>query len=539
MLRAKMFSLPVLLSVFLSSAWVESTQAAENVLRFGFHVSDIGRLDPHRAAGSQDRAVADMVFTGLLRYVPGNAPKIEADLAECIPKPEISAGKQIWTFKLREGVMFHPGPGTTAYELTAEDVVYSFQKAADSARSAYAGEYIGMAFEKVDDYTVRITLAQPLSTILFLPKLCDYGGGFIVSKKAIEKMGYEAFKAHPVGTGPFMFESHTPGKQVRLKANKVYFRGRPFLEGVEIHFFPDFKDRANGLKQGELDVIVGPGRSSERKLIEKFKQERDLVSEVFGVGEVGTIHLNTSVQPLNDVRVRRAIGHVLDRTAFFGVVSKRLVAPVYSPVPAQFLPGGLKKDEVVGYGLDYDTNIEKAQQLMAEAGYANGFSFEVVTSEKRIYCMSYEVMRDQLARIGIDCKIKVVPHGKMHKLIRQGVNPMVIYYAWRPNADVYLTQFFHSDSIVRTGAKPVTNFSHYDKIDKLIEAARLEIHPQHQISLWQQAQLRILHDAVAYPLFSARQCYTRSSNVDYGHKLISAMALYPQITEKTRFINAP
>lgn len=92
---------------------------------------------------------------------------------------------------------------------------------------------------------------------------------------------------------------------------------------------------------------------------------------------------------------------------------------------------------------------------------------------------------------------------------------------------------------MRTGAKPVTNFSHYDKIDKLIEAARHEIHPQHQINLWQQAQIRILHDAVAYPLFSARQLFTRSSNVDYGHKLISTMALYPQITEKTRFINAP
>ena len=538
-MKAKMFSFAVLLSVFLSSACVEPTQAAENVLRFGSHVSDIGRLDPHRAAGSQDRAVADMIFNGLLRYKPGNTPKIEADLAVSIPKPEISAGKQIWTFKLRKGVMFHPGPGTSTYELTAEDVVYSFQKAADPARSSYAGGYSGMIVEKVDDYTVRISQGKPLSAILFLPKLSDYGGGFIVSKKAIETMGYEAFKAHPVGTGPFMFENHTPGKQVRLKANKAYFRGRPFLEGVEIHFIPDFKDRANGLRRGELDLIVGPGRSSERTLIEKFKQERDLVSDVHGVGEVGTIHLNTTVQPFNDVRVRRAIGYVLNRTAFFGVVSKRLVAPVYSPVPAQFLPGGLKKEEVVSYGLDYDTNIEKARKLLAEAGYANGFSFEVVTSEKRIYRMSYEVLREQLARIGIDCKIKVVPHGKMHKLIRQAVNPMVIYYAWRPNADVYLTQFYHSDSIVRTGAKPVTNFSHYDKIDKLIEAARLEIHPQRQINLWQQAQIRILHDAVAYPLFSARQCYTRSAKVDYGHKLISAMALYPQITEKTRFINAP
>jgi peptide/nickel transport system substrate-binding protein len=111
---------------------------------------------------------------------------------------------------------------------------------------------------------------------------------------------------------------------------------------------------------------------------------------------------------------------------------------------------------------------------------------------------------------------------------------MVIYVAWRPNADAYLSQFFHSDAIIVTGAKPDTNFFQYSKIDRLIEAARLEIDPDRQIQLWGQAQIRILDDMAAYPIMYTKQCYARRSWVEYGHPLISTMALYPQFTEKTR-----
>jgi len=158
-----------------------------------------------------------------------------------------------------------------------------------------------------------------------------------------------------------------------------------------------------------------------------------------------------------------------------------------------------------------------------------------VSSKARIYIVNYEVLRAQLARIGIRCNIKVVSHAEMHKLIRRGGYPLVLYGAWRPNADAYLTRFFHSDSIVVTGARPDTNFSHYDKVDRLIEAARLEIDPQKQINLWKQAQIRILSDVAAYPLFQAKQFYARRDCVEYGHPVKASMALYPQITEKTRF----
>jgi peptide/nickel transport system substrate-binding protein len=146
-------------------------------------------------------------------------------------------------------------------------------------------------------------------------------------------------------------------------------------------------------------------------------------------------------------------------------------------------------------------------------------------------------MQSQLARIGIDLSIRIVDHAAMHDLIRQDQNPIVIYIAWRPNPDVYLTRFFHSDSIVVTGEKPDTNFSHFDRIDKLIDAARLEVNAQKQIELWKHAQIKILDEMAAYPLLIHNIVFARGSNVDYGHELVSSMALYPQITEKTKIEN--
>jgi peptide/nickel transport system substrate-binding protein len=205
-------------------------------------------------------------------------------------------------------------------------------------------------------------------------------------------------------------------------------------------------------------------------------------------------------------------------------------------VPARFLPGGLTREELAPKGLDYPTDREKAKKLLAQAGFPNGFPLEMNTSEMTSYRVLYESMQAQLAKVGIHVNVRMVDHSTMHSLIRKDANPLVIYIAWRPNADVYLTQFFHSDSIVVTGKKPNTNFAHYDKIDDLIERARVETDAAKQVALWKQAQLRILEDMVAYPIQYQNQVYARSAAVDYGHDLVSVLALYPGITEKTRLL---
>jgi peptide/nickel transport system substrate-binding protein len=361
----------------------------------------------------------------------------------------------------------------------------------------------------------------------------NYSGGFIVSKKAIESKGYEYFRSHPVGTGPFMFSLARPKEGIFLKAFDKYFKGSPKLKGVEILLLPEIKDRETGLKEGRLDIITGSGDSG---WIERVKQISNILLDVHGPGEVMTIHLNTKKKPFDNLLVRKAIFHAIDRNEFIKSTSRILSEKVFSPVPAKFVPGGISEEEIRNLKLDYEPDISKARTFLLQAGYPEGFSISVISSEKRIFRANYEILRDQLKKIKIDCNIEVVPHSEMHKRIRNGDSPLVIYGAFRPNADSFLTRFFHSDSIIVTGKTPDTNFSGYDKIDGLIQAAREEILPEKQIRLWMQAQIRILNDAVAFPLFLTNQCFVRKDDVEYGHPLNSCMALYPQITEKSRFI---
>jgi peptide/nickel transport system substrate-binding protein len=128
----------------------------------------------------------------------------------------------------------------------------------------------------------------------------------------------------------------------------------------------------------------------------------------------------------------------------------------------------------------------------------------------------------------------VVDHPTYHATIRKDANALVVYIAFRPTADIYLRSFYHSASIVVTGKSPDTNFAHYSAIDGLIDRARVETNPAAQIALWKEAQVKILEDMAAYPIYYQNQVYARTTAVDYGHPLRSVLALYPGIDETTR-----
>ena len=521
---------PVVISGEPSSVPLISQNRRSNELHIGINATDIETLDPHLAASFQDRMVADMVFNGLLRYVPGNAPHFEPDLAEDIPEPFIVDGRQIWTFKLKKGVYFHAGPNSPAYEFSADDVVYSLRKAADPKRSAYAGEYAGMSFEKVDDYTCSIVLETPLSPNLFFPKVANYAGGFIVSARALLALGDTVFSTNPIGTGPFSFTSHTPKKQVLLAAHLDYFRGPPHLSQVQIRFLPDAAERYAAFAKKELDLI-------RAETEQRGPLPADTLIDIFGVPEVALIHFNINVKPLNDLRVRRAIAYALDRDKFLASFPPATVGNVYAPIPQKFLPGGLSPQEVKSLGLDYPTDLVKSRALLAAAGYPEGFSLKLIATKLSHVRKNYEMLQSQLGRVGIRISLEVYDHSQMHRLIRQDLSPIVIYEAWRPNTDAFLSRFFHSDSIVLSGQNPDTNFSHYRNIDDLILLARQEMNPLRQEKLWEYAQIKLLEDMIVYPLHYRNKVYIRQGYVDYGHPLNASMALYPQITEKTRLLN--
>lgn len=497
------------------------------ILRIAFDAADLKTLDPHYAAATMDRAVVDMLFNGLVRYRPGDITVFEPDLAESW---EVSTDGLTWTFHLRRGVQVHPFPGAPeGYELTSEDVVFSLHKAADKDRSAYAGEYVGMGFEAVDPYTVRIFLDKALSPSLFLPKVADYAGGFIVPKGPYEALG-PRFATNPVGTGPFQFAEYVPTQKVRLVRNDRYFRGAPLLAGVEVWYVPDVTARLSALVTGEVHMIEGV---REQAWVEAVKRMSGVVVDVFGPGETEVLHLNMSKDPVSDLRVRQAIAYALSREEVITAIGPDVAEPLCAAVPP-YLAGGLACAEVAEKGLLYETNLELARNLLAAAGYPNGFEISAYITERASYRKPFENVQAQLARVGIRLNITVVDHSSFHTLIRQDVNPLVHYEAWRPSADAFLTRFYHSASIVVTGAKPDTNFSHVTAVDGLIEAARYELDPARQAELWKEAQVKLLEELASYPLYVLKFVFARSEKVDYGYELKSSLALYPQVTELTR-----
>jgi peptide/nickel transport system substrate-binding protein len=507
---------------------------AGGILRVGQAAADLGTLDPDYASGTQDRALIDMVFNGLLRYRPGDATTFEPDLATDLPTPSTSSdGHQVWTFSLRHGVMCHPSTAAASYELTSADVVYSLSKAANKDTSAYASDYAGMSFSSPDAYTVQITVDKPLSAALFYPRVANYSGGYILCMQAAEALGPNGLKTSPVGTGPFMFKEYIAGEKVDLVANDAYFRGRPQLDGIEYRYIADVSSRELGLRSGQLDVIYGQQDST---WIDQMATVPNTTVDVFGVGEVSTIFFNQTKPPFDNLKVRQAVASALNRDEFMGLYGKKVAERVFSPVPDAFMAGGLSEDQAKQQSLDYAYDPSRAQQLLTEAGFPHGFEFSVVTSEMPAYRVIYESMQAQLARVGINMHISVVDHATMHDQIRKDVNPLVVYNAFRPTADAYLTQFFHSDAIVVTGKSPNTNFAHFKDADELIDTARNETDSARQASLWLQAQTLALSEMVAYPIQYTNQVYARSNRVDYGHQLKSVIQLYPGIDEQTALL---
>jgi len=312
----------------------EDKLAAKQVVNIAYNTGDAQSLDPHRAASTADRSTLDMIFNGLVRYPLGNQIGIEPDLAESW---KVSDDKKTWTFTLKKGVFFHPFPGSPeGYELTSDDVVFSLKRASNADTSSYAGEYRGMEFKAVDPLTVAITLEKPISETLFFAKVANYAGGFVVSKKAIESQGNDWFKTHPVGTGPFKFDSYEPQQKTTLSRNDKYFRGKPILDQVVVRYIPSVSSREMGLRTGELDIIEGLNEDKWAAQVATFP---NVNVKAYGPCEVQTLFFNITQKPFDDVRVRKAFSYAVNRQEVVEFMGKNMAVPLYAAAEAPPLSG--------------------------------------------------------------------------------------------------------------------------------------------------------------------------------------------------------
>jgi peptide/nickel transport system substrate-binding protein len=498
------------------------------VLRLGTNAADIQSLDPHLASGTQDRTIVDMIFSALVRYKPGTVSELEPDIAAEMPTAvDNDDGTQTWTVKLRDDVMVHASEtaGTEAYALTSADVVFSLEKAANPDSSSYSANYPGWSLEAIDDQTVEITLESPLSETLFLPNIANYSGGFIIPQQPFEALGADGFVSNPVGTGPFAFESYTPQNSVVLTANADFYRGAPQLGGVEVRFIADATSRELGLQSGDLDVISG---LPEARWVDSMNQNEGFVAEVFGVGESIFLNINTEMEPFNDPAVREAVVKAISRESHVALFGEPVGEATYSIVPGQQTPGGLTEEEATEAGVNFEQDIEGATQLLTDAGFGDGLEINLVSSEMEDYRRAYEVLAEELRQIGITVNLEVVQHAAMHELIRQDENALTVYVAFRPNAHVYLSQFFTAGT---EDSPNVTNFSKFDVSDLVDQAITAE--PDEQAELWRQANIAILENFAGFGLVLKNLVYARSEAVDYGHELEAVINLYPGIDETT------
>jgi len=492
--------------------------ADKTTLVVGMGASDAGRLDPHLTPAVVDKALLNWMFNGLVRIKPGQASPefIEPDLAESWTS---NADGTEWTFKLRQGVQWHHSYG----EFTAEDVVYSINRAADANRSSFAGDFSAIdSVEAVDKYTVKVTLKNPIPSLLGL--LANYHGGNIVSRKAGEEMG-EDFQKKPIGTGPFMFAEYKAQQYVRAVANEDYFRGAPRIKEIVYRYIESDASRDLAFEAGEVDMIYG---KQDAKWVERIKKIPGAVVAVMEPAEMSTLYLNVTSPPLDDLRVRQAIAHAINRDELVALKGAATTRAAQSVVPIGYL--GFSSDVPLA---DYDP--EESKRLLAEAGHPDGIMIHIIHTTLPVMYTLIEGVQAQLRKANINLEIEPVEHATFHSQIREDLSQVVHYNAARfPVADVYLTNFFHSNSIVKTPTA-ITNFSHCGVADKEIEAARKERDIEKQKALWKEAQVKLLETVCGVPMIEILQLWAYKDNLDLGYDLKGSLNLGPPIIETTHF----
>jgi peptide/nickel transport system substrate-binding protein len=501
-------------ALMLASCLPVVVSAEEIALRVAGN-GEVSTLDAHRASATSDKTVVGWLYNGLVRFRPGSADPndLEPDLAE---RWETSPDGKVWTFHLRKGVKFHGEWGT----LGADDVVYSLQRSADPKRSTFSSDFAALdKVEKVDDLTVRITLKYP--DVNFLGRVSNYHGGNIVSRKAAEELG-DKFGTRPVGTGPFAFVEQVTQQYVKLAAHPGYFRGKPKIDTVTVRVIPSDSARELAFTSGELDLMYG---KREQRWVDSARRRPGFNVEIFQPGEYRLLHLNQSMPPLDDIRVRRAVAAAINVDDLVRFVGKDVGPRGCSVVP----PGYLGEDCSVRYGFD----LAKARALLAEAGHKDGITVKAIVSNISAQQPFMEIIQAQLAKAGIKLEMQVVDHATYQSQTRKDLSGLVFYGAARfPIADTYLSEFFHSRATVGTPTA-ATNFSHCKVADKEIEEARLAPDAAAQKALWKEAQRKIMDDVCAVPLFELRQVWARGDKLDFGYELKGAMNLAPTLTEAT------
>lgn len=446
--------------------------------------------------GISYNASSQQVYNRLVEFKRGST-EIEPALAESW---EISDDGLTYVFHLRKGVKFHSNKEfTPSRDLTADDVVFSFNRQLDpnhpyhNVSKATYPYFKAMKFptllkavEKVDDNTVKFTLTKPDAT--FLSSLgMDFTS--IYSAEYADKMLQagkpETIDTTPIGTGPFAFTGYVLDQASRYVAFKDYWNGKADFDRLIFEIVPDATTRYAKLQAGQCDLMDFPNATD----IEKMKTDPK-VNLLSNPGlNIAYVAFNTEKAPFDNVKVRQALNLAVDKKAIIDVVYQGAGVAAKSPLPPT----------IWGYNAalpESEHNVEKAKQLLAEAGYPNGFETElwvqpVVRASNPNPRRMSEIIQADWAKIGVKAKLVTYEWGDYIKRTKAG-ELTAGTYGWsgdNGDPDNFLSPLFGSSNIGNS------NYARFNspELDALLDKAISLSNKDERAKLYEQAQV-LLHD---------------------------------------------
>lgn len=424
---------------------------------------DFDSLDPNIAQASGTEEVMFNVFIGLA--MPSPEGEIVPALAE---RWDINDDSTSLTFHLREGVTFHDGS-----EFTAADVKYTYDRVCGripedqtALRSVFSD--VIESVEILDDYTVKFNLYESNATLLSVM----YFG--IIPEDSGPDQG-----TNPIGAGPFKVVDYTPGVGINLaKFEDYYEEGLPKLDEVEFKIFADLNAGVLALSNGEIQYM-----QINYDMIPQIPED-SFVIEQSPMNSVQLMGLNNDFEPFKDIRVRQALNYAIDKQEIISII-----APGAPEVDSNFSP-------VMPFWYEdlkdfYSPDLEKAKALLADAGYSD-LTFTVkVPAEYPYHVNAAQIIEQQLQKIGVTMKIKIIDWNSWLEDVYAGRNHEATI--------IGLTGKMDPDSILKRFASPYSrNFINFDnaRYDELISNGAREPDVSKRVEIYKEAQ-RILSEEAA------------------------------------------
>lgn len=392
------------------AALLPPTLVQAATLRLGI-AEDALTLDPIASSDNPSIWTELLIFDQLVRP-SADGTRLEPGLAE---RWDVAEDGKSYTFHLRDAKFSNGEP------VTADDVVYSLQRAAGE-KSEWARFFKPITrYEVIDAHTLRLGLDQPFTPML--NNLALFSAS-ILPHKALESAG-NAFFDKPVGSGPFVLENWSRGERLVLGKNAYYWQaGKPAIDKAEIQIIGEDNSRVLKLKAGELDAVVGIPFNQ----VAQLKQDPELQVGVAQVFRTELVQLNTKKKPFDDVRVRQALNYALDKDGLVKGVLRGNGNVAVSSLPVMAYHNEAIKP--------YPQNLEKAKALLAEAGLANGFKTTLlVPSGDVTHRQVASVIQNNLARIGVTVELQSIEGSSQFSTTKAGNYEMSLTFTTSDTID--------------------------------------------------------------------------------------------------------